>query len=323
MRKIDQSFRLPKRWIFCGVGAVLVLTCVFWWSSAGRGIDGSELKTIEITAGESRVAIASRLESEGVIRSSARFVIESLIRHRVLLAGTFTLNPADSITAVINVLSNKQRVEQRITIPEGWRREQIADFLVSKGVDRAQFLALTEGKEGTLFPDTYNIKAEPTAEDVVTKLLDTYTLRTRGMTISQEQLIIASIVERESKTDDERPIIAKVYLNRRARGMKLEADPTVQYGRDSNLVASGNPPTEWWGPITKSDYANVDSPYNTYLITGLPPAPIANPGLKSIQAVLSPSATDALYFFHLPDGTIITSKSLDEHLRNIRKYLQR
>ncbi len=322
MRNIPQSFRISKRWIILGAGVTVICISTIGWINAGRGMDSGTMKTIEIVPSESRLTIAKQLKAEGVIRSSTRFILESLIRQRILLSGTFTINPTDPISAVINTMSNKQRVEQRITIPEGWRREQIADYLAPKGVDRAQFLALTEGKEGKLFPDTYNIKAKPTAEEVVKKLIDTYELRTRDMTITSEQLIIASIVERESKTDEERPIIAKIYLNRRARGMKLDADPTVQYGRDTNLSTSGKPPTEWWGPITKSDYTDVNSPYNTYLISGVPPGPIANPGIKSIQAVVSPSTTDALYFFHLPDGTIITSKTMEEHLRNIRKYLQ-
>jgi UPF0755 protein len=321
MRSLLSSLRTSSRWVTLIVGVIFVVGSIIWWQYAGRGLPG-EIKTVEVQAGASRVTIAKRLKSEGIIRSSARFIIESLIRRRTLLAGTFTLNPTDGLSNIIATLSNKQRVEQRITIPEGWRREQIADYLATKGVDRDQFLALTEGKEGTLFPDTYNIKAEPSAEEVVMKLTNTYQMRTDGKTITSEQLILASIVERESKTDTERPIIAKIYLNRRMRGMKLEADPTVQYGRDTNLAAAGNSPKEWWGPITKSDYTNVISPYNTYIISGLPPTPIANPGLKSIHAVLSPADTDALFFFHLQDGTIITSKTLEEHTRNIRKYLQ-
>jgi UPF0755 protein len=115
-------------------------------------------------------------------------------------------------------------------------------------------------------------------------------------------------VEREAKLDGDRPIIASVYLNRLAIGMKLQSDPTIQYGKGS------------WLPITQSDYKNFISPYNTYLYTGLPPTAICNPGLKSILAVVSPAKTNYYYFFSKSDGAAVFSQTYAEHLANLKKY---
>jgi UPF0755 protein len=116
-------------------------------------------------------------------------------------------------------------------------------------------------------------------------------------------------VEREAKKEEDRPLIASVYLNRLKKGMKLEADPTIQY-------AKGN-----WQPITEAEYHSVDSPYNTYRYAGLPPGPIANPGLASILAVLQPAKTDFLYFFHTKSGETIYSMTNAEHEKKKQKYL--
>lgn len=127
------------------------------------------------------------------------------------------------------------------------------------------------------------------------------------MNLSRQDVIIASIVEREAKFDEDRPKIARVYLNRLELGMKLEADPTVQYAKGS------------WDAIKLSDYQNVNSSYNTYLHAGLPPGPICNPGLESLQAVLSPDSNDYLYFFHKTDGHAVYSKTLEEHRSKLKE----
>jgi len=133
-------------------------------------------------------------------------------------------------------------------------------------------------------------------------------------------LTMASIVEREAVVAEERPAIAGVYLNRLAAGIKLEADPTVQY-------AMGYQPAtdQWWKtPVFLEEYSSVDSPYNTYLYPGLPPGPIANPGLSSISAVLQPADHEYLYFVALPDGSgrHVFATTFEEHRVNVQKYLQ-
>lgn len=227
-----------------------------------------------------------------------------------------------------------ENAEVTITIPEGWRREQIAQLLEEKQITpAADFLEVTKEDEGTLFPDTYRFFKRTTANEVRQKMIDNYRTKA-GQNTDKETLIIASIVEREAKKPEERAGIAAVYWNRYEANLGLTADPTVQYGKDSNLLAEKMAAKEsdadknqvlldfdFWGPITRADYQGVNSIYNTYRNAGLPPSPICNPGKASIEAALDPEKNSYYYFLHTSDGQIIYAKTLDEHNRNKQKYL--
>lgn len=309
-----------KKWRWLAV--VGLAAAVFaLWLVPGLGAREGPSAAFRVASGESRRAVAARLQAAGIIRSPSHFLFLSFIEGRHLLAGTFTLSPAARLPAIVAALSSKDKIEQAITIPEGWRREQIADALAQKGVDRADFMRLTTDLEGTLFPDTYYLKAHPTAEGVVVKMTDNFQRKTAGLNLTRDQLIVASIVEREAKRDEERAIIAGIFLGRLAEGARLEADPTVQYGRDSLALAAGRLQT-FWAPISVNDYTGVASAYNSYLHDGLPPAPICNPGLKSIIAAASSPRSRARYFFHTKDGTLVTSVTKAEHNANKAKYLK-
>lgn len=220
--------------------------------------------------------------------------------------------------------------EIRVTIPEGWRREQIAALLEKDAVTVADdFLAQTKNDEGRLFPDTYNFFPATPAAEVRRTLLNTFSQK--APEVDDSTLIIASIVEREAKKDEERALIAGVYWNRIHLDMALQADPTVQYGKDTLAFdrAVKSSPTrlarvailrdfKFWSPISRADYNGVDSSYNTYRRNGLPPGPISNPGLKSIVAAQNPATHDYLYFLHREDGTAVYARTLDEHLKNQR-----
>ena len=198
-------------------------------------------------------------------------------------------------------------IENLVRIPEGWRLTQIDAFLAEKGIiKKGELTKISSADEGYLFPDTYRFVLDVTPEEIRSMMIDNFNKKTDGLKISSQDIIIASIVEREAKFDEDRPKIAGIYLNRLAKGMKLEADPTVQYAKGS------------WEPITVSDYTSVQSPYNTYLHEGLPPGPICNPGLKSIEAVLHPEKSDYLYFFHQTDGHAVYSKTLEEHRAQLK-----
>lgn len=321
MKRVVELLQLNRhrfRWMAIGF---LSFGLGIWFVTGLRPLGGG-LTRFTITPGESRLSVATRLQDQKIVRSRSHFIVASYIGRRSLIAGTFTLGGDWSVSRITATLTSKTKTEQRITIPEGWRREQIAYFLQNKGVNVTQFLNLTTELEGTLFPDTYFIAAEPNVEDVVAKMTNNYKNKTAGMNLTSAQLIIASIVEREAKNDSDRPLIAGIYLGRMTDRMPLEADPTVQYGRDTILLAQGIVPNPFWGPITRSDYQGIVSNYNTYKITGLPPGPIANPGLKSIEAVQHPGQTVARYFFHTKDGNIVTSRTLEEHNRNKSHYLK-
>src|SRR5450756_1148755 len=128
-------------------------------------------------------------------------------------------------------------------------------------------------------------------------------------------VILASIVEREAQAPDERPIIAGVYINRLNQSMPLQSDPTVQYAKGYDPQTG-----KWWNPLLQADTQTVQSPFNTYLHTGLPPAPICNPGLASIQAAIDPQASDYLYFYAKGDGSHAFATTYEEHLANIERY---
>jgi UPF0755 protein len=214
---------------------------------------------------------------------------------------------------------NLKRSDISVTIVEGKRREEIAAQLAAAGVTSyTSFLKASEGKEGQLFPDTYRFFPNTDAFEVVAALTVNHQTKAGDLGATADQLTLASIIEREAINDAERPIIAGVYQNRINRGMTLDADPTVQYGKDSNAyVRFPEPPSfSFWGTITRADYRGVISPYNTYLYPGLPPTPICNPGRKSIQAAITPTKHDYLFFAHR-NGELLLSKTLLEHERKI------
>jgi UPF0755 protein len=312
-----------------------------------------------IESGTPARIVGQQLEQVGLIRDATLF--EAYVRVNGLdgrlAAGTSTLAPSMTLREIADTLTSPRAAAISITIPEGWRVEQTADYLSRDdrlgaaeaaryreqavagdltGLDPARHPFLQDrpagaSLEGYLFPDTYLLPANaPTAIDVLSRQFDTFAQRIlplyleaqengRTQLTLHEVLTIASIVEREAVVAEERPAIAGVYLNRLAIGMKLDADPTVQY-------AMGYQPAtgQWWKtPVFLEEYSSVDSPYNTYLYVGIPPGPIAAPGLSSIRAVLYPEQHDYLYFVALPDGSgrHVFAQNYDEHLDNVRRYL--
>jgi UPF0755 protein len=313
----------------------------------------------EVAPGTPARAIGQNLEQAGLIRDATLF--EAYVRvnglDNRLAAGGFSLAPSMTLREIVETLTQAQAAALSITIPEGWRVEQAADYLSRSGLlgemegaryrtqatsgdltglelSRYPFLQdrpAGAGLEGYLFPDTYLLPATaPAALDVLARQLDTFQQRVVPLYAEavaagatqlslHEVLTVAAIVEREAVVAEERPAIAGVYLNRLAAGMKLDADPTVQY-------AMGYQPEsrQWWKtPVFLEEYSGVDSPYNTYLYAGLPPGPIAAPGLSSIRAVLYPEQHDYLYFVALPDGSgrHVFAATFAEHEENVRRYL--
>ncbi len=294
--------------------------------------DDTLQRLFEVRPGETAGQVGDKLADAGLISDAALFV--NYLRYysldRELDAGLYELAPSMTIPEIASILAEGRLAEITVQVIEGWRREQIAGWIDQQPglpFTGAQFLAATDpgsllpaeagiaadvpagaSLEGFLFPDTYRLPADSSAEDLVQRMLENYAARIttqmradaaeRGFTMHQV-LTLASIVEREARVADERPAIASVYLNRLAIGMKLDADPTVQY-------AMGYQPNtgEWWNlALTQADYYSVDSPFNTYLYPGLPPAPIASPGLDAIMAVIYPAETPYFYFRAACDGS--------------------
>ncbi|CAN5192783.1 hypothetical protein BH11PAT4_BH11PAT4_5750 [soil metagenome] len=241
------------------------------------------------------------------------FVIAAL----VLGIGTAGMYLRDRLNERNLSAKEQKRQDVSVTIVEGKRREEIAITLETAGICSAEaFLAATTKLEGTLFPDTYRFFPSTPVAEVVATFTTTFAKRTRELAPTTSDIILASIIEREARDDAERATISGVYTNRLKRGMKLDADPTVQYARDT-AEAKQTLTFTYWGTITRADYKGVISPYNTYLNAGLPPGPIANAGVQSIAAAQNPATHDYLYFAHR-DGKLLLSKTLAEHESKLR-----
>lgn len=301
--------------------------------------------TFEIIAGQGASDVADGLYTAGLVNDATLF--RNYLRYYgldlQLEAGVYQLAPDMTIPEIALALTNAGWNDVEFRITEGWRREQIADAVdasLDLSFTGADFIAATghgmmlpeflvaelppgASLEGFLFPDTYRLPQDAVADDLVQRMLVNFDARitpqmradagARGFTL-YEVVTLASIVEREVAVADERPVIASVYLNRLSVGMRLEADPTVQY-------AMGYQPDtgQWWNlALTLDDYHAVDSPYNTYLYAGIPPGPIANPSLGSIEAVIYPAETDYLFFRAACDGSGRHNFALtfEEHVAN-------
>ena len=300
---------------------------------------------ISIQAGQTAQEVGDKLEQAGIISSGLLFRVLTALEgydHK-LVAGDYEFEKGMPTLEVAERIRRGQTAPLVVTIREGLRAEEIAELMESKKVVSADdFLQAIEqwyefsflyskpysaNLEGYLFPDTYFFHRNMTAQEVVQQILENFDQRfdanlrqeaaNAGLSL-RTVLTLASIVEREAQVPDERPIIAGVFLTRLRRGMPLEADPTVQYalGNDPASVAKYG---YWKQELTQADL-EVDSLYNTYRNAGLPPGPICNPGLASIEAVIRPAQTDYLYFVARADGSHVFAETMEEHLRNIQQY---
>jgi len=297
-------------------------------------------KKFVVTPGDSVAVIASNLESQGLVKDANLFRLYVRLKglDTTIKTGNFTLRQNMNIEQIALALQRSESVEVTVTIPEGRRREEIAALLEQQiGVSASEFNKLTRRAsdynypflknlpanatlEGFLFPDTYRLPENPTAQDVVLRMLDNFQVKAApllGQAAAQnknpfEIMTMAAIVEREAVIASERPLIADVYWNRLKIGMPLQADPTVQYALDFQPDQK----TWWKKSLTLDDLKYVDpGGYNTYINASLPPGPIASPGLSSIQAALQPQDSNYFYFVAAcnGDGSHQFSVTFEEH----------
>jgi UPF0755 protein len=316
--------------------------------------------TFVVEPGQTAFDVAAGLQEEGLVVDGEVFR-RFMTYHGLdvsLQAGTYSLRRNMTMHEIAEALQYGTATAVTITIPEGWRAEQVAWLLEQQGLMRSDdFMAYVSSAyydypwladrpqgtslEGYLFPDTYELPAEATPAAVVDLMLAVFDARVapeilgrlpgrtlydlelgaeRPLTV-HDVMILASIVEREAVVPEERPIIASVYFNRldpayvEETALRLSSDPTVQYAKGFD-PETGN----WWNPMLPGEGLTLDSPYNTFRVQGLPPGPIASPGLASILAVLNPAETDYLYFHAIGDGSHVFASSLEEHLRNQEQY---
>lgn len=284
-------------------------------------------KIFVIQKGERVSQIAKNLERDELIRNKIVFylVVKRLGIENTLQAGDFRLSSSMNVYEIARSLT-KGTLDVWITIVEGLRKEQIAHlFSIELGFPESEFLK--SAREGFLFPDTYLIPKEATIEAVIKILNDNfnkkYTQELRNQAIkknlSDDQIItIASLVEREAKFDNDRKLVAAIIYKRFKNDWPLQIDATIQY-------ALGYQPIEktWWKKALSADDLQIESPYNTYKNPGLPPAPIGNPGLASIKAVVSADESTP-YWYYLSDknGVMHYATTIEEHNKNIARYLR-
>ena len=314
---------------------------------AAVDVNDTTKQVFTVRPGASAGEIGGELQQRGLVRSGLlfRLAAEQAGVGSSLVAGDYELSRSMSTPEIVEVLARGQVKRGLIaTIPEGWRMEQIAERLDATGLStRDEFLrAVTEPSslpnvellgeprpstlEGYLFPWTYEVPQRvpgPQAADLMVRMFSQRVgqqLRSNPeLNLSPHQVLtLASIVEREAQQPSERSTIASVYLNRLARGLPLQADPTVQYAVATRDGAGAAAYSYWKRDLTEADL-QLDSPYNTYLHPGLPPAPICNPGEAAIRAVVQPARTDYLYFVARQDGSggHLFARTLDEHNANV------
>lgn len=296
--------------------------------------------TIEIEPGASAQSVIDQLTTIGLLKDPLLF--RSYIRYlgldRGIESGMYDLSGTMSIREMAAALQTARVDALTLAIPEGWRSEQVAERIqaLALSIGSAEFFQATlsipdnltlsfdlppqSPLEGFLFPDTYILETGSSPDEIVSLMLTNFEQRVddslrqgfanQGISL-YEAVVLASIVEREAVVPEERPRIAAVFFNRLSIGMNLDADPTVQYA-----VASVTQ-TDWWPQLSLEDL-QVDSPYNTYRYPGLPPSPIASPGLASLKAIAFPLTTSEYYFRALCDGSgrHAFAETFEEHQSN-------
>ena len=315
------------------VGAAVWLAGdMYRYANRPAGSDDAQM-VVSIPVGENLDSLAARLESKGILNSTVRFKLLARLRQddKHLKAGEYKLSSTMTPTQILDVLVRGKIYLHVLTIPEGYTLKQIADEVGRLGLaDKETFIADATDKtvvasfglegdtlEGYLFPDTYHFPKGNKPIAIITKMVERFKeqfiaqwherAKELGMTVFQV-VTLASMIEKETGAPFERPLISSVFHNRLKKKMRLASDPTVIYGIkdfDGNI---------------KRRHLTTRTPYNTYMIKGLPAGPIANPGRAAIEAALFPAETDYLYFVSKKDNTHYFSTNIKEHNKAVRRY---
>lgn len=305
--------------------AVVVFVLVsLWWQNGISPVNPKDdtLKLFIIPKGAAIRAIGNELKSKGLIKDPVVFFlyIKQNGLDKDIQAGSYKLSPSMNLAQIMETLGHGT-LDIWITIPEGLRAEEISEIL-EKEIPSFQtvWVEALQAEEGSLFPDTYLIPKDADITTVISIFKNNFYAKIESIGLSKTDpklekiVILASLIEREALRDNEKPLIASVLYNRLSDGMALDIDATLQY-------AKGKTNGKWWDVPTGAD-RQIDSPYNTYKNPGIPPRPIANPGLQALKAAKSPAISDYYYYIHDNKGNVHFAKTLLEHNQNIQKYLR-
>lgn len=316
--------------LVCGVFFLGVLLLISW---AFAPLTPREETRLKVAEGSSLIQVANQLEDLGIVRTalSLRFLARLRQRESAIQVGTYVFSRAATPSAILDRLVAGDVLLSQVTIPEGFNLQQIVARLASLGVaDSARLLTVATDRpflaklgiratslEGYLFPETYRFVSGISESELLEMMVRQFRMRTaplfrdlpKEMQLNEHQLVtLASIIQKETGIDSEMPLISSVFHNRLRRGIPLQTDPTVIYGIKN-----------FDGNLTRSDLQRP-TPYNTYLIRGLPPGPIASPGLRALEAAVNPAETAYLYFVSRGDGSHQFSTSLKAHNRAVHRY---
>lgn len=343
-RKKFSVFRIV---VFCLLGVIVLTAGILPYEITVPHAAFRDAKSIEIVNGLGSRKIGALLKKEGVIRSKWAFVIYVSLRGQAssLKPGTYVFTPLP-ITEIAKILIQGTPNERAITIPEGWSIKDIAQYLKKEGfadsekIEDQTFVSATaltkrspvfhdkpprSGLEGYLFPDTYRIFKTASTQEVMVKMLDNFDKKfsqeLREETDRQhkkifEMITMASLIEKEVISEQDRALVSGILWKRIAAGIPLQVDATLIYAKK---IAEGG--TTVSAKVSLAD-TKIKSLYNTYTHRGLPPGPIASPGLSAIYAALHPRESPYLYYLSTPEGKTIFSKTLDEHNQAKHKYLK-
>ena len=274
-----------------------------------RNLTLNEEVLFQVEKGQGSREIALNLQKQGLIRWSPIFRAYVVLRGVAgqLQAGYYFVSPSMNVPQISGKFASGDIAKTEITIPEGFNAKQIQERL--KNLTRTVLVRLTE-HEGYLFPDTYKIPYGMEEDSLIKMMRDNFDKKTVGLKITPEIVIMASILEKEVKTPEDKEIVAGIFWKRIETGKPLESCATIAYIKGVD---------QW---RYSYEDTRIESPYNTYLNLGLPPGPICNPGLESIEAAVYPKDSNYWYYLSTPDGETIFSKTLEEHNYAKAKYLK-
>jgi UPF0755 protein len=301
-----------KKSYFTFFAILFFIFCFFYWGIFLPKSHSFEEKIFFVKKGEGLFEISKNLEKEGLIKNRIFFLVYIIFqrKEKSLISGAYSLSPSMNVKEIAKIITSGKIKTVKITIPEGYTIKDIEEKLNIKIENKAL--------EGYLFPDTYYLPFGFLAEDLIKVMRENFEnkiapykkdIEARGKTIHQI-LTLASLLEKEVKTKEDKELVAGILWKRLKFGMPLQVDATITY-------LTGKKTTK----IGKEDL-EIDSPYNTYKYKGLPPGPICNPGLESILAAIYPKDSDYWYYLSTPEGKTIFSKTLKEHNVAKAQYLQ-
>jgi UPF0755 protein len=288
---------------------------------------------VELAPGSTTMRMGQKLQAAGIVRSQYAFDLMRWWKRGTLRAGEYRFDHPATVAEVYARILRGDVTAKLIVVPEGASTFEIASRLEQAGYDRQGFLDAVardtnlvsdldpqaKSLEGYLFPATYHFDRKATSAQICAAMVKRFRTVSEQLGLKRNVhhvVTVASLVERETAVDTERPLVASVLENRLTHKMPLMTDPAVIYGLEMKGI--------WRGTIYQSDL-KLDTPYNTYLHTGLPPGPVSNPGLHSLHAAMEPSRTDYLYFVAAganPQGHSLFARTLEEHNRNVAGYRQ-